>query len=40
MLGMKVSEGREAVMSAASRMDIGGYPVSSNLQDWLISRQR
>ena len=37
---MKLEEGKEAVMSAAERMNIGGYPVSSNLQDWLISRQR
>ena len=42
MLGMKVSEGRMAVMSAASRMDIGGYPVSSeigklNKKNWILA---
>ncbi|KAH8302163.1 hypothetical protein KR044_003397 [Drosophila immigrans] len=31
---------RKEVLSAASRLNIGGYRVSSKLQDWLISRQR
>lgn len=31
---------REAVLSRATELDIGGYPISSKLQDWLISRQR
>lgn len=31
---------RKEVLQAASRLNIGGYRVSSKLQDWLISRQR
>ena len=38
--GLKLAEAKEEVMKIAKRMKIGGYPVSSNLQDWLISRQR
>jgi len=38
--GMTLKDARKEVMSAALERGIGGYPVSSNLQDWLISRQR
>ncbi|TMW52664.1 hypothetical protein DOY81_002243 [Sarcophaga bullata] len=31
---------RKDVLEAAKRLKIGGYKVSSKLQDWLISRQR
>ncbi|KAM8710265.1 hypothetical protein ACLKA7_016972 [Drosophila subpalustris] len=31
---------RKEVLHAANRLNIGGYRVSSKLQDWLISRQR
>lgn len=31
---------RKEVLQTASRLNIGGYKVSSKLQDWLISRQR
>ncbi|XP_050535082.1 leucine--tRNA ligase, mitochondrial [Daktulosphaira vitifoliae] len=31
---------KEAVCEKAKQLNIGGYPVSSKLQDWLISRQR
>uniref|UniRef100_A0A0C9R6J9 leucine--tRNA ligase n=1 Tax=Fopius arisanus TaxID=64838 RepID=A0A0C9R6J9_9HYME len=31
---------REEVMAEARKMGIGGYSVSSNLRDWLVSRQR
>lgn len=31
---------REEVLSKAREMNIGGFKVSSNLRDWLISRQR
>lgn len=31
---------RETVLEKAKALDIGGFPVSSKLQDWLISRQR
>lgn len=31
---------REMVLQRARELDIGGYPVSSKLKDWLISRQR
>ncbi|XP_017864363.1 PREDICTED: probable leucine--tRNA ligase, mitochondrial [Drosophila arizonae] len=31
---------RKEVLQAASRLNVGGYRVSSKLQDWLISRQR
>ncbi|XP_055373598.1 leucine--tRNA ligase, mitochondrial [Condylostylus longicornis] len=31
---------RQAVIKMAKNLDIGGYPVSSKLKDWLISRQR
>jgi len=37
---MTLKDARKEVMSAALERGIGGYPVSSNLQDWLISRQR
>lgn len=36
--GMNFS--REAVCEKARELNLGGYPVSSKLQDWLISRQR
>ncbi|KAI8041430.1 hypothetical protein M5D96_005689 [Drosophila gunungcola] len=31
---------RKEVLQAATRLNVGGYRVSSKLQDWLISRQR
>ncbi|XP_065076662.1 leucine--tRNA ligase, mitochondrial [Ochlerotatus camptorhynchus] len=31
---------RENVLNQASKLNLGGYPVSSKLRDWLISRQR
>lgn len=31
---------KEAVCEKAKNLNLGGYPVSSKLQDWLISRQR
>ncbi|EDV95585.1 probable leucine--tRNA ligase, mitochondrial [Drosophila grimshawi] len=31
---------RKEVLQAARRLNVGGYRVSSKLQDWLISRQR
>lgn len=31
---------RAAVLRLAQELNIGGYPISSKLQDWLISRQR
>lgn len=31
---------RQTVLEKATELDIGGYPISSKLQDWLISRQR
>lgn len=31
---------RNRVIEEAHKLNIGGYPVSSKLQDWLISRQR
>ncbi|ALC43061.1 Aats-leu [Drosophila busckii] len=31
---------RKQVLQAAERLNVGGYRVSSKLQDWLISRQR
>jgi leucyl-tRNA synthetase len=38
--GLELKEARDRVMQLARDMKIGGYPTSSNLQDWLISRQR
>lgn len=35
-----IRENRKYVLSRAQKLNIGGYPVSSKLQDWLISRQR
>lgn len=31
---------KETVCEKAKKLNLGGYPVSSKLQDWLISRQR
>lgn len=40
-LGRKVNKSdRESVLKQAQDLKIGGYAVSSKLQDWLISRQR
>lgn len=33
-------ERRRKVLDKAQELNIGGYPISSKLQDWLISRQR
>ncbi|XP_052231121.1 leucine--tRNA ligase, mitochondrial-like isoform X2 [Dreissena polymorpha] len=38
--GMTRSAAAEAVMHLAQSRGFGGYPVSSRLHDWLISRQR
>jgi leucyl-tRNA synthetase len=40
LTGLKLPEARQRVMEMARAMRIGGHPTSSNLQDWLISRQR
>ncbi|XP_067646344.1 leucine--tRNA ligase, mitochondrial [Eurosta solidaginis] len=37
---LDVQQARDEVLEAATRLKIGGYSVSSKLQDWLISRQR
>ncbi|XP_054734388.1 leucine--tRNA ligase, mitochondrial-like [Anastrepha obliqua] len=39
-LPLNPKHAREEVLEAATRLKIGGYRVSSKLQDWLISRQR
>lgn len=31
---------KDQIIKAAEKLDIGGFPVSSKLKDWLISRQR
>ncbi|XP_015110988.1 probable leucine--tRNA ligase, mitochondrial [Diachasma alloeum] len=38
--GDEVLRKREEVMAQAREMGIGGFRVSSNLRDWLVSRQR
>lgn len=35
-----VALSRDQICETARKLKIGGYPVSSNLKDWLISRQR
>uniref|UniRef100_A0A1A9ZUG1 leucine--tRNA ligase n=1 Tax=Glossina pallidipes TaxID=7398 RepID=A0A1A9ZUG1_GLOPL len=37
---LKVADLRNDVLETAERLKLGGYSVSSKLQDWLISRQR
>ncbi|XP_050335231.1 leucine--tRNA ligase, mitochondrial [Bactrocera neohumeralis] len=39
-IAIDAKSAREEVLEAATRLKIGGYRVSSKLQDWLISRQR
>lgn len=36
----KICHTRDEICSLAQKWCIGGYPVSSKIQDWLISRQR
>jgi leucyl-tRNA synthetase len=38
--GLSLPEAKKKVMEMAQAMKIGGHPTSSNLHDWLISRQR
>lgn len=35
-----ISLTQDEICNTAQKMRIGGYPVSSNLKDWLVSRQR
>lgn len=36
----KTLQDRAMILKRANELNIGGYPISSKLQDWLISRQR